>query len=233
MKNTLNTSFWRIILVCCVILIAFSCSDEKDMREEVLKNFGEPDLQEEGGAGAYKYLHFIYLNKNINKIYVFRKSAPGCGGAGDWYVETVLYASYYYELYEPPTITHAPVITAPAGEPITITAEITDDEQVVDADLFYRTTGTADSTAIVMTVAENIYTAVIPPESVTTAGVEYFIEASDGDHVSKLPAFGYFPVIVTAGKAAKTYAETESSSLLKAPAGIPGPSSKSNSSLSP
>ena len=219
--------------MCCWILIAFSCSNEKNMLEEVKRNFGEPDLIEEGGAGAFKYKHFIYLNKNINKIYVFRKSAPGCGGGGDWYVETVLYASYYYEVYESPTIMHAPVVTAPAGEPITITAEITDDEQVVKVDLFYRTTGTADSTAIVMTVAEKIYTAVIPPESVTSAGVEYFIEASDGSHVSKLPAFGYFPVIVTAGKAAKTYAETESSSLLKVPAGIPGPSSKTNSSLGP
>ena len=219
--------------MCFGILIAFSCSSEKDMLEEVKKNFGEPDLIEEGGSGSYKYKHFIYLNKNINKIYVFRKSAPGCGGSGDWYVETVLYASYYYELYEPPTIKHAPVVTAPAGKPITITAEITDDEQVVDVDLFYRTTGTADTTALVMTVAENIYTTVIPSESVTSAGVEYFIEASDGSHVTKLPAFGYFPIIVTAGKAAKTYAETESSSLLKAPTGIPGPSSKSNSSLSP
>jgi hypothetical protein len=75
-------AFARVIVMCCMIVALFSCSDEKDMRKNVVENLGEPDIIEEGGAGAYKYQHYIYLNKNIDRIYTFQKSAPGCGSGG-------------------------------------------------------------------------------------------------------------------------------------------------------
>ncbi|MFC1608249.1 hypothetical protein ACFL47_09785 [Candidatus Latescibacterota bacterium] len=231
-----KSSFFRAVVVCLGVLAVFSCSKEKDMRASVVENYGEPDEKVKGGAGAYQYEHYVYQNKNINRVYVFYKSAPGCGGSGQWYIEYVYAAEYWgYELYEPPTIIHAPIVNAPVGKPINITAEITDDVQVTKADVFYRTTGTADSTAVAMSVSETVYSATLPASSITAAGIEYYIEAEDNaEHKTRLPTKGYFQVIVIAGKAV-VIGKTETS----VPMGIsnislePGVPSGGNSSLGP
>jgi len=228
-----NTGIVRVLMVCFAVLIVFSCSKESDMRDGVIETLGEPDEIISGGSGAYKYQHFIYLNKNIDRIYVFRKSAAGCGSSGNWYVDYIYSASYYgYDLYEPPTINHAPVSTVPVGKKIVIIAEITDDEQVISADLFYRIKGTSDSTKVNMAVVDSLYSAEIPASAVTEAGVEYFIQASDGEHAAKLPPKGYYTIFTTKSKSAVTYAEPETTfrsvDPLDVPVGIIGRDSSVN-----
>ena len=223
----MNRGYLRAIVAILFVLILFSCSDEKDMREGVIDAYGEPDVIDEGGSGAYKWMLYVYLHKDINRVYEFRKSAPGCGGEGQWYVENVYYSDYHfnYELYQPPVIQHSPVVTAPSGKPVTITAIITDDEQVLTADLFYKAVGTQDSVAVEMTVSESVYSAVIPAEVVTQTGVMYFIESSDGEHTSQMPPDGFFTITVTSGEAesAKVYADPVTSSPKNLPSDITAP----------
>ena len=180
-------------------MLAFSCSGEDDMREGVVEAIGEPDEIEKGGTGAYKYERYIYRNKDLDRVYIFQKSAPGCGSGGNWYVEYVYQASYYgYEIYETPRITdHVEVKTAIAGQPIPISAVVTDDEHVVGVDLFYKAAGAADSIAVYMTVSDSLYKAEIPAEAVIAPGVKYFIRAYDGEHFSTYPPKGYISVTVT------------------------------------
>lgn len=233
-----NAGFVRMVVVCIGVAILLSCSTEKDMRQGLVETLGEPDIIDKGGSGPYQYEYYWYLNQNVDRMYVFQKSAPGCGSSGNWYVEYVYRASYQasyygYELYEPPTINHAQLVTAPVGKQIVVRAEITDDERVVSADLFYRVRGTADSTAVRMAVVDSLYTAEIPALAVTEAGVEYFIEASDGDHTSKLPPRGYFTILTTKSKTAETYAEPETTFRPIAPIDVPVGSSGHDSSVNP
>jgi len=179
-------------------MLAFSCSEESDMREGVVEALGEPDEIEKGGTGAYKYERYIYRNIDVDRVYIFQKSAPGCGSGGNWYVEYVYQASYYgYEVYQTPRITdHVEVETAVEGQPIPISAVVIDDDHVMSVDLFYKAAGAADSIAVYMTVSDSLYKAEIPAEAVIAPGVEYFIRAYDGEHYSTYPPKGYVSVAV-------------------------------------
>ena len=214
----------RMVIVCIGVILVFSCSNEDDMRDGVVKALGEPDIIERGGTGAYKYEQYIYLNKDIDRVYIFYKSAPGCGSGGNWYVEYVYSASYYgYGLYETPTIQHLPVESAPVGQDIPISAVVLDDEKVVRVNLFYRTIGAGDSIKVSMAVSDSLYTAKIPAEAVTPPGVEYFIQASDGDHSSQYPPKGYLTIVVTDDSAAKITTVREMIDRKKRALEIPGP----------
>jgi parallel beta-helix repeat protein len=80
----------------------------------------------------------------------------------------------------PPDSYHEPITTATEGENISIFANITDDTtKVASALLFYRITGEEAWTSTPMIPTGNIYSATIPASHVTTAGVEYYIEAVD------------------------------------------------------
>jgi hypothetical protein len=79
----------------------------------------------------------------------------------------------------PPVIYHEPITTATEGENISIFATITDDTKVASATLFYRITGGEAWTSTPMIPIGNIYSETIPASNVTTAGVQYYIEAVD------------------------------------------------------
>ncbi len=81
----------------------------------------------------------------------------------------------------PPTITHTPVTEAPPGLPLTIFADVTDNVGVQGVALYYRHIGDAayQSKAMVKTTG-NRYSATIAGALVTSPGIEYYIEATDG-----------------------------------------------------
>jgi len=80
-----------------------------------------------------------------------------------------------------PTITHTPITSGTVGEPLLITAEITDNIEVTDASLFYRQSGETAYTEVAMiNTFDNEWTADIPSSAITTAGIEYYIFATDG-----------------------------------------------------
>ncbi len=87
---------------------------------------------------------------------------------------------------KPPVINHTPVTTGTSGTPITISAIITDDKSgVKSASLFYKKGEGASANSEpfkeknMTAVGGDQYTATIPGEEVTTAGLEYYIEAKD------------------------------------------------------
>lgn len=101
---------------------------------------------------------------------------------------------------EPPAITHTPVTIGNIGEDLTITANVTDNKKVSSAKLYYRAKGAAEYKSLDMTLstgAGNTYTAVIPKTEIVIAGLEYYIEATDGTNTVTSPADKNAPYSVT------------------------------------
>ncbi|MFA6472039.1 MAG: hypothetical protein WCU00_08365 [Candidatus Latescibacterota bacterium] len=217
-----------LIKVCSIvagIILLFSCSNEKDMREATKAELGEPDVTQSGGTGAYQYEIFIYTNKNINRAYYYNKSASCGGQSGQWYVTTVYTAEDLgYALYTSPTIVHTAVKTAEPDKSLVITATVTDDIEVENVILFYRKPGETDYQPITMSPEDTIFTAEIPSDQVTTTGIQYYLEATDNDsHKSRLPTSNYYSVIIKEA-AAKTFGQTETTGTPSRgkPAGVSG-----------
>lgn len=83
-----------------------------------------------------------------------------------------------------PTLEHSRVTDANVGEMIPFTVVSTDNIGVESVKLFYRTTGVESFKEVAMTLTEgNSYYAMIPAKDVTAAGVEYYIQVSDGTNV--------------------------------------------------
>ncbi|HIP96038.1 MAG TPA: serine protease, partial [Anaerolineae bacterium] len=81
----------------------------------------------------------------------------------------------------PPTISHTPVTDAPPGLPLTLFADVTDNVGVQGVTLYYRHIGDTSyqSKAMVKTTGDR-YSATIEGAFVTSPGIEYYIEATDG-----------------------------------------------------
>ena len=108
-------------------------------------------------------------------------------------------------------------MSAEPGVAITIEAviELSDsddreeDTEITGALLYYRTVGDSTFTSDTMsnTLTDSLYTGVIPLESVTTAGVEYYIMACSNDDTeteyywSRLPEYSdeYYLIEVSSG----------------------------------
>jgi len=84
---------------------------------------------------------------------------------------------------EPPSIVHRPVVSAPAGKPLEITAEVRDPSGVKWVRLRYRSVNQHQdyrTLAMLPTGQKDQYRAVIPAEDVVpTWDLMYFIEAMD------------------------------------------------------
>jgi hypothetical protein len=89
-------------------------------------------------------------------------------------------AAYVFPDNLPPVISHTPVVSAVEGFAIDITATITDEESnPITATLYYRITGGGGYSSSSMSASGSDFTGTIPAGSVTTAGVDYYIEATD------------------------------------------------------
>lgn len=81
----------------------------------------------------------------------------------------------------PPVITHTPVTEAPPGLPLTLYADVTDNVGVQEVILYYRHIGdTSYQSRAMVNTTGNRYSATIEGAFVTSPGIEYYIEASDG-----------------------------------------------------
>jgi len=226
-------AFRSLILLLTLLLLLFSCSSEKDKRQTIVKEYGEPDEIVTSSFGTYKTELYVYKRKDTNRAYEFQKTASGCGGSGQWYVYRVYYADYLgYELYMPPQITHAPIQSAPQGEKLSVSAEVIDDEIVVSVTLYFREVGQEEFQSIRMTPDENKYSANIPIQAVTAAGIEYYIEAEDEEHTSQLPENGVYTITVSSAGKVVVKAPVETSPGYFQPPTLPAPGDMSND-LSP
>ncbi len=193
-----RSAFRAAFVVIAAMLILFSCSDDGDKRQAVKDDYGEPDDIIKSEYAGIKSELYIYARRDINRAYEFRKTVSSCGGSGEWYVYRMYYADYLgYELYMPPQVTHEPVTQSPPGEKVTITAVITDDIEVISATLFYRGVGDEEFVSDRMVGGEeNTYSVSIPGDAMTGGGVEYYIEAYDDAHETRLPENGYYTIAI-------------------------------------
>ena len=79
-----------------------------------------------------------------------------------------------------PDIYHTPVYNAFANKNLVVSATVTDNVVVDNVKLYYRIFGASDWNSLEMNKSNDKYSAIIPAASVTTAGIEYYIEAFDG-----------------------------------------------------
>jgi len=95
----------------------------------------------------------------------------------------------------PPTINHTPITEVFDSNPVTLTAQITDNNSVTDANLRFRTTLNGNTSDWILVndpngPTNNIYEFEVPGQ-VNNTMVEYYISAQDNNnHVSTLPEGG-------------------------------------------
>ncbi len=90
----------------------------------------------------------------------------------------------------PPTISHAPITSAVAGDPVFVTADVTDNVAVASAVLYYQSVGQSAFASLPMTGTGATYTATIPAQA-SAGTVRYYIEATDtGGNVARAPTGG-------------------------------------------
>lgn len=79
-----------------------------------------------------------------------------------------------------PSIYHTPVYNATAGRNLVISATVTDNLHIEWARLYFRIKGETDWRIAVMNSFNDSYSAIIPAQYITAAGLEYYIEVFDG-----------------------------------------------------
>lgn len=79
-----------------------------------------------------------------------------------------------------PNIYHTPTYNAFTGENLIISATVTDNLLISHAKVYFRVVGESEWKSVTMTNNNSKYSAIIPAEYVTIAGIEYYIEAFDG-----------------------------------------------------
>ncbi len=88
------------------------------------------------------------------------------------------------DVLAPPQITHEPVEDGqPEAEPVAVSCTVTDDTGLAQVTLYYRVNGEADwQYALLFEAATpGEYVGHVPQDTVTAAGVDYYIEAIDTD----------------------------------------------------
>lgn len=78
-----------------------------------------------------------------------------------------------------PDIYHSPVRTAYTGSNLVVSATITDNLQITEAVLWYRTVG-GEWKSTVMSAHNSRYSGIIPAQDISLDGLEYYIAAFDG-----------------------------------------------------
>lgn len=110
-------------------------------------------------------------------------------------IETGLYVFRFIPGDLPPSITHQPMGDVLDNNDVTISAEIVDNNNVVAANLHFRTTNnsTTSNWNVVLDTngpSNNVYEFIIPGQSFQTFVEYYFAAADDSDRVTTLPAGG-------------------------------------------
>lgn len=87
----------------------------------------------------------------------------------------------------PPVINHTPITSGSTGADLMIRTSVTDNLNVSTVKLYYRTIGDTSFKTAVMAAENSEYIYAIPKAELTAAGLEYYIEASDGTNTVTSP----------------------------------------------
>jgi len=97
---------------------------------------------------------------------------------------------------EPPSISHNLVEGTSPGNDLTITADASDDGGVDQVTLFYRMQGDLAYSQVSMSNTSGAtYEATVPGDKITSAGIEYYIEAEDGLGVTNTVGLADDPLV--------------------------------------
>lgn len=96
-----------------------------------------------------------------------------------------------------PVINHTPITEGNVNKNLSFKATVTDDRKVASVKLYYRTIGETEYTAIDMALELGEYFATIAKEELNTAGLEYYIETTDGTNIVTVPVDPSNPYQVT------------------------------------
>ncbi len=197
-----NASFRRDIYLFILIVLVFSCSENKDQRGETRKYLGEPDELITSDYASFKSELWIYARSDLNIVYEFRKAATSCGGSGEWYLYMRFYADYQfgYDLYDPPpVIEHTPVESAPAGKSLSISTNVTlspkaiKDTEILGVNLYFQDPGDSLFKSLAMSVGDSTtFIGDIPAELVTVGVINYYMQATSD--VSEWKKWSRLPV---------------------------------------
>jgi len=80
----------------------------------------------------------------------------------------------------PPVISHTPVTNADPGIAVSIYADVTDNVGVGGVTLYYQAIGSTYQSKVMVNATGDRYSATIEASLMTSPGVEYYIEATDG-----------------------------------------------------
>ncbi|HYE09787.1 MAG TPA: CehA/McbA family metallohydrolase [Patescibacteria group bacterium] len=86
-----------------------------------------------------------------------------------------------------PVIIHTPATEGNIGQNLTITATVTDDKAVQNVKLYYRIMGQEEYSTAFMLPNSDVYSYEILKSELSTAGIEYYIEATDGTNTVTAP----------------------------------------------
>lgn len=139
------------------------------------------------------------------KIYARRLGAPENYPDREWrqqFHDCRSTSDFGFDIF-PPTINHAPVVSAEAGSTLIIAAQLTDNRSALTGKVFYkRPADTAYDYRWLMTFDHINWTAYIPGAAVTLAGLQYYLVGFDSALNPRLlplaaPEGGVFNVAVT------------------------------------
>lgn len=145
----------------------------------------------------------VYRSEDLNGYYQRLNTTVIPADTMEWFDDTVEPGKIYYYNFtvvqtdmtesEPsgkislmskdtmaPNIYHTPIYTATMGQNLVISADVTDNLNIVYANLYYRVAGSDTWKTIRMNNLNDKYSAILPAGELSLEGMQYYIEAFDG-----------------------------------------------------
>lgn len=152
-------------------------------------------FQEDGGPWQSWKTNFAGVSDNFtgedNKEYGFEAAAYDNVGNREQFVnvaESVTFVDPTFQDITAPSIVHTPPSQVDQGQGVTLTAQISDNNQVAQVLLFFKSSGDVgfQSQPMSSTIGNN-YEFTLSATQISATGVNYFISATDGTNFSFHP----------------------------------------------
>ncbi len=145
-----------------------------------LTNFNGTSSDYAGEHGS-SYAFEVVAHDNVGNVETIRNIA-----------ETTTVVDTSFADSEPPTILHTPPLVVDEGQDATIETDVQDNARVLSVKLFYRrSTSSSFQSMPMLSSGGSTYSATVAASQIGTAGLNYYIEATDGVNISHHPASGW------------------------------------------
>lgn len=185
--NSPDTSGNKIFLV--------SWGDGSDGSGSGLSGVYDVRVQVNGGPWQNWLTGFTGASNNFtgedNTTYGFEAAAHDrVGNVEDFnnVAESVTFVDPTFQDLVAPTIAHTPISQVDEGDSVVIRAQISDNNQIAEALLFYKRSGEVSFQSQQMAnTGGNNFESILTAAQISTSGVNYFIRATDGTNFSFHP----------------------------------------------